>query len=249
MSFAQLAQQIRLDVAELEEKLRRVEREAEEKDQALLGLIANRPVAWFCQAPSLASKRQPSFTVDNKYFTAEVLVVSGNELLPVYASALHAVVLGMETFDCALAERVLLLGAGSDAEVKLCVCADKASSALAVEWCADNGVELVDSSSSPESRVEEALGNTIWPSAVMKQNPVPPQPHSKQQPNGSRDLAPKREQAEASLEEFESLLAQAKQVKARAGSEASDEQRRQRATEAAMKMLQFLGDESDSEED
>lgn len=264
-----LIAQARQELVNLENRLKELERIGNEKDLDIERLIAERSVAWFYGASSksvLAKVLNKQvydsslhvFTIDNKYFTVDILINQSENLdmIPLYSP--HAVVLAMDDgFDVDLANGVF--ARAEFADIKLVLCNDaQDQQQRVVDWCVDNEVEYIPWSESVmvADRVLEALSTSMWPDAVIKPPPsaatvaaAPLLPAKQAAPEQQQDSNKREFDAEASLEEFERILAQAKQVQQLAVGEASDEARRMRAAEAAMQMLQFLGNEDESSDE
>ncbi|KAF4659169.1 hypothetical protein FOL47_007698 [Perkinsus chesapeaki] len=172
---------------------------------------------------------QETITLDTKYYTCKVRVECHRDLS---VSAAEAVVLVVDRCGASLLPEDRL----EEPSVKLLVTLDAPTTRME-EWCWDRGFELIEFNEEPE-RVLEALKMHNWSNAKLKIA----------EHKDEAEPAPRHKKAsEVSIDELDDLMSQIKAAHDLAARGACDEERRQRAEQLAMRLMQVM--DSDSEDD
>ncbi|EER00795.1 hypothetical protein Pmar_PMAR002860 [Perkinsus marinus ATCC 50983] len=176
------------------------------------------------------SERQATLELDTKYYTCSIHVECSSEI---DGKPAEAVILVVERPGSVC----LPEGRFDESAVKLMVMMGSITTRVE-EWCWDRGFEVVDFDEEPE-RVLEALKMHDWSNAVLK---------IEQGGDGAKqnDSAEKKAD-EVSIEELDGLMSQIKAAHDSALQAGSDAERRQRAEQLTMRLMQLMG--SDSEDD
>ncbi|KAF4680581.1 hypothetical protein FOZ60_013256 [Perkinsus olseni] len=176
------------------------------------------------------SSTPATLELDTKYYTCSVGVVCRSRELNEEPSEAVVVVVDRPGSVCLPESRF------DESAVKLMVALDPMTAA-AEEWCWDRGFEVVDFHEEPE-RVLEALKMHHWSNAKLK---------TAHEAGGAKQEGSVKKANEVSIEELDGLMGEIKAAHDLALRGGSDVERKQRAEQLAMRLMQCM--ESDSEDE
>jgi hypothetical protein len=257
MSSEDLFLSARNHIEKLENQLKVLEQENKQKDDVLRILRDDIPIISITGRgrssllnhliESSAMDGIHPFFIDTKYYTANTFIVASENVVDELKDCHHARVLCFsDNFDQLQFEQVL----DCEVEVKICICDESVTGDLCVRY----GVEWV--TWEDIGRVSEALSSTMWPNMVTKPRPqvTTTSQHVMAETSGPKEPKPegkkrnKEVSEEEQLEVLERLMTRAREIRDNSGF-LSDQERRQRAADAAEEMAILLGIDDDSDND